>query len=289
MWKGRIELACSTLNYAAFPFQRALAGIRRAGYDYISFGTAHDGVHIPNPEMTDAEIADLGKQIEDHGLQARSGLIGHTVRVEAEGGVDAFLRELDQFKALGCRRLVTAGPWYYAKWPNELKPPDQWQADCDAWYAAVEKVLPRAEELGIIICPKPHTGLCGHSGRVLEVLKRLPSPALQVCWDAGNVSFYEGICPDLGLDKIARHIKCVCLKDHKGPRANPLFPPLGEGNVDHDEYFGILAAAGFDGVMMIERLGLRQGEGKRTPEQIDERAALMLEFLEPLLEKHFSE
>jgi len=52
MWPDRIELACSTLNYRAFPFRRALEGIRRAGFDFIGFGTTHEGAHVPNCGVT---------------------------------------------------------------------------------------------------------------------------------------------------------------------------------------------------------------------------------------------
>lgn len=289
MWQDRIQLAFSTLHYREYPLGRALEGIRKAGYDFISFGTTHEGAPVPSHTMTDEEIAQIKGRIADAGLQARSGIIGHGVRITEDGGVDAFRRELDQFAALGCERLVAAGPWYYAKWPTEIMPPDEWQAACDAWYGAMEKALPHAEALGVIICVKPHTGLCGHSGLVMPVLKRLPSPSLKVCWDAGNVSFYEGVCPDPGLPAIAEHVKCVCLKDHRGPRANPVFPPLGEGNVDHDEYFALLAAAGFDGVMMIEKAGQREDEQSLTPEQTDRRAAEVRAFLEPLFAKHFGD
>ena len=36
------QLGCMTLPYAAFPLERALEGIRKAGYEYVAWGTTHE-------------------------------------------------------------------------------------------------------------------------------------------------------------------------------------------------------------------------------------------------------
>jgi sugar phosphate isomerase/epimerase len=282
-----IQLACSTLNYAKFPFRRALEGIRRAGYDAISFGTTHESQPVPGLSDLDDRVAEIRRQVEDHGLRAISGIVAHGLKADEPCAADRYRRSLDIYRALGCTRLVGTGPWYYVKWPTEVHPPEAWERMTDTWYRMMEQVLPDAESMGMVIGIKSHTGLCAHSGLVRQTLERLGSPALQLCWDAGNVSFYEGICPDPGLAAVAGHVKVVCLKDHKGRRANPVFPPLGEGNVDHDQYFGVLAGAGFDGPMVIERLGQRESEKELSAEQIDQRAKEAMAFLSPLLAKHF--
>jgi len=282
---ARVQLACSTLNYSAFSFERALEGIKRAGYDYVGIGCNHENVRMPSPKMNEAQFKDCKKLIDDSGLKANSALCFET-HIGGENSVELWKREIDLLAQLGCKRLITGGPWYYVKWPTEIMAPDKWQALCNDYYKAADEILLHAEKAGSIICLKPHTGLVAHSGKVREVLERLKSSSLKICWDAGNVSFYEGVCPDPGLDKVAPHVTAICLKDHKGPRAHPLFPPLGEGQVDHDEYFGVLAKGGGLDTMMIERLGVREGE-TLTVEQIDQRAKRTLEFLTPLLKKHF--
>ena len=282
-----IELSCNTLNYAEFPFQRALDGIARAGFKFVGLGATHDKVRFPHLGMNETEIAAVRNQIESAGLRANACLC-FAIEIGPDESVDAFKRELDVLAALGISRAIIGGPWYYKKWPTEIEAPDAWQQRCARWYACMDKILPHAEKLGVVVTVKPHTGLVAHSGRVREVLQRLPSAALRICWDAGNVSFYEGVCPDPGLEKIANSISAVCLKDHKGPRANPVFPPLGEGNVDHDEFFAILARRGFRDVMMIERLGIRESESPLSAEQLDKRGAKTIAFLTPLLKKHFN-
>ena len=275
-----IELSCNTLNYAAFPFQRALEGIARSGFKFVGLGATHETVRFPNVSMSDSAVADLRGQIESAGLRANACLC-FAIEIGVDESVASFKRELDILAALGITRAIIGGPWYYKKWPTEIEAPDAWQQRCERWYACMDKILPHAEKLGIVITVKPHTGLVAHSGRVREVLQRLPSSSLRICWDAGNVSFYEGVCPDPGLEKIANSISAVCLKDHKGPRAHPVFPPLGEGNVDHDEFFAILARRGVRDVVMIERLGVRESEQALSAEQLDERGVRTIEFLTP--------
>src|SRR6267142_6984363 len=39
--RTRFQIACMTLPYSSFPLQRALQGIRKAGYAYVAWGTTH--------------------------------------------------------------------------------------------------------------------------------------------------------------------------------------------------------------------------------------------------------
>jgi sugar phosphate isomerase/epimerase len=120
----------------------------------------------------------------------------------------------------------------------------------------------------------------------MEVVKRLPSERLKICWDAGNVSFYEGIYPDPDLPDLAPDVKAVCIKDHKGLRAEANFPTPGTGQIDHDQMFRILCGAGFRGPVAVERADGTDSAEKMAPELIDERMAAARKFLVPILEKY---
>src|SRR5690606_30322523 len=69
------QIACMTLPYSEFPLQRALTGIKSAGYDFVAWGTTHrerlGGEKIPvmpaeAAPSTALELADLCR---DLGLQ----------------------------------------------------------------------------------------------------------------------------------------------------------------------------------------------------------------------------
>ena len=46
----KFQLACMTLPYSAFPLERALSGIKEAGFRYVAWGTSHQesaGQRVP--------------------------------------------------------------------------------------------------------------------------------------------------------------------------------------------------------------------------------------------------
>ena len=117
----------------------------------------------------------------------------------------------------------------------------------------------------------------------MDVAKRITSERFKICWDAGNVSFYEGIYPDPDLPDLAPYVKAVCIKDHKGGRAEADFPVPGSGQIDHEAMFRTLFGAGFSGPMCVELLHGRDRGG--SPETIDERATAAYQYLSGLLNR----
>src|SRR4051794_256156 len=69
----RFQIACMTLPYARFPLQRALTGIRGAGYRYVAWGTTHeeDGGKVPvlAHDAPTGRAKELGNRCRDLGLE----------------------------------------------------------------------------------------------------------------------------------------------------------------------------------------------------------------------------
>jgi sugar phosphate isomerase/epimerase len=118
----------------------------------------------------------------------------------------------------------------------------------------------------------------------MQLLKRMSSPYLKIAWDAGNVSFYEGIYPDPDLPDIAADVRAVCIKDHLGPRGEANFPVPGQGQIDHEAMFQTLFSAGFKGPLAIERVDGKD-RGKVPPDVAEERLKAAHQHLVPLLER----
>ena len=96
----------------------------------------------------------------------------------------------------------------------------------------------------------------------------------------------EGIHPDPDLPDLAPHVRAVCVKDHRGLRAEGNFPVPGTGQVDHDLLFRTLFAAGFRGPISVERVDGTEDAAAMTAEVIDERIARARAHLLPILERH---
>lgn len=279
----RYRLGVMASMYASLPLEDAVARIRKAGFRYICMAASHARVPVFTPAMPKAERAAMLRRVRGLGVEPFMSL-GGFVEVRTETGLANYLRQLDLCADFEIPVLVGGGPWYYQKFPNLPKRELDWQKEVAQFYSAMEKAVRHAEEVGVTITLKPHTGITARAKDCTEVVKRIVSPRFKICWDAGNVSFYEGIYPDPDLPDLAPQVKAVCIKDHLGLRGDENFPTPGQGQIDHELMFRTLFAAGFNGPMAIERVDGRDGRGV-TPDMVDERLAAANRYLVPLLDR----
>src|SRR5258708_9483747 len=71
--KTKFQIACMTLPYSRFPFERALKGIKSAGYEFVALGTTHpvDGktqTILKNDDGPE-RAKEIGQQCRDAGLE----------------------------------------------------------------------------------------------------------------------------------------------------------------------------------------------------------------------------
>jgi sugar phosphate isomerase/epimerase len=281
----RYRLGCETLPYRSYPLARALEGIRKAGYRYVMPFQTHAGQPAFNPLAPAAGRADLRRQFTDAGLQPFMCFVGLQKELADPAGLKLYLEELDLCAEFGISTVVGVGPWYYDKFPNVPKRARDFNREVDAYFAALQKPVRHAESLGITITLKPHTGVTATANACMQALMRIASDRLQICWDAGNVSFYEGIHPDPDLPDLAPHVKSVCVKDHHGVRAEANFPTPGEGQIDHELMFRTLFRAGFNGPIAVERVDGREDAAKMSADTIDAKIASARKFLVDVLDK----
>ena len=72
--RTRFRVACMTLPYSRFPFQRALTGLQSAGYRYVAWGTTHQEsgnqrVPVLAEDAPLDRAKELGKRCRDLGLE----------------------------------------------------------------------------------------------------------------------------------------------------------------------------------------------------------------------------
>jgi sugar phosphate isomerase/epimerase len=281
----RYKLGVMAGLYDSLPLEEAMPRIRKAGYQYISIGRRHGSESVFAPEIPKAERTRILRRIKDLGVTPIMSLGGFGGGDPAtESGLIQYLAQLDLCADYEIPVMVGGGPWYYTKFPNLPKRELDWQKEVSRFYAGLEKAVRHAESINVTLTLKPHTGITARAKDCIEVVKRIASPRLKISWDAGNVSFYEGIYPDPDLADLAPHVKSVCIKDHLGLRGEANFPVPGQGNIDHDLMFRTLFSAGFDGPMCIERVDGRD-RGKLAPAVVDERLAAAHEYLTPLLNR----
>jgi sugar phosphate isomerase/epimerase len=282
--RERYQLGCVGQIFRSTPVDESLERIRRAGYRYLCPGRVHAGEPAFTPEMTAAQRTAMKRKIQEAGLTPCMSLGGFFAEPGKPAGLARYLAELDLCAEFAIPVMVGGGPWFFEKFPNLPKRNTVWQREVSDFYAALEKAVKHAEDVKVTIALKPHTGITATARACQEVVRRIVSPRLRICWDAGNVSFYEGYFPDPDLPDIARNVASVCIKDHLGGRAAANFPVPGQGQIDHPAMFQTLFAAGFEGPMAVEKVE-GQESGKLSPEALEQRLAAAYQYLAPLLDR----
>ena len=270
--------------YGSIPLDDAMKRIRKAGYRYISMAARHGTDVVYSPQLSKPERTAMLRRIRDLGAEPFLSLGGFGGDPQTEDGLQKYIAQLDLCADYEIPIMVGAGPWYYKKFPNIPKREVEWQEEVSRFYAGLEKALRHAESVRVTIALKPHTGITARGRDCIQVLRRIQSPWLKIAWDAGNISFYEGVYPDPDLPDLAPQIRAVCIKDHLGLRGDGNFPVPGQGNVDHELMFRTLFAAGFKGPLAIERVDGRDGN-KAAPDVVDQRLTAANQYLVPLLDR----
>src|SRR5262249_30239761 len=86
----RFQIACMTLPYSRFSLNRALTGIKAAGYSYVAWGVSHkvgaDQVPVIAAHASPDQAKELGKKCRDLGLEPLLMFSG--IYPEADGALD---------------------------------------------------------------------------------------------------------------------------------------------------------------------------------------------------------
>ncbi len=256
------RLAALTIPYArdGLSRRRAYAGIARVGFTHVGLYDRHDEGPLW-PDGADASAARAAVQPAlDAGLQVDHK--SHGGVTSDPGEPERFLMAIELAAESGVPALVCWGPYEYPAdgFPDHPKSGPAWQAEVDGFYAAFEPGVRAAEDAGVLLLPKPHTGVGKHGAALRELHDRFDSPAVGVCYDTGNVHYYEGLDPVEDIAPVAGLCRQLIMKDHIGPRGAPVFRTPGDGDIDHQAVIARLAAAGFDGTLTNERVDVSGAE-----------------------------
>ena len=200
---ARIELGAHTLPYRAHPFDRALEGIAARGFGYVGIWNDHGGSPVVPPDAGPAQIDAVRRRIESHGLIPRMAF-GFGNRQESR---DAQLRRsIEVASALGIQYVISSGPGPYVKAFTQRKRDMLFRRECDEYIATLRALAPVAERAGVVITPKPHMGITGTGADLADLVELIDHPSVRICYDAGNIAFYEGLKPEDDVKDCARHV-----------------------------------------------------------------------------------
>lgn len=266
------QIACMTLPYGQFPLQRALSGIKAAGYEYVAWGTRHvetsGGPRVPLMPV-DAPLAkakELGKRCRDMGLEPL--MMFSTVYPEASDGLEVLTSRVKQAAAAGIPQVLTFG---HTEGGN-----------AKLWIERFQKLAPVARDHGVMIVVKQHGGSTGTGEACAKITREVDDPAIMVNFDAGNVMDYLNLDPIPDIRKCADVVRSFCIKDHRNwPKDQDCGPGLGE--IDHYRLLDPVAFTGLEMPLCCENIFAPLLPRPDKPEGIDDLARRARLFLETVI------
>lgn len=267
----KFQVACMTLPYSAFPLERALAGIKSAGYRYVAWGTSHQeesGKPVPviAPDDPPGKAKELGKKCRDLGLEPLMMFSG--IYPEAKNGLEVLTQRLRQAAAGGVPQVLTFG---HTKGGNQA-----------LWIERFKQLGPIARDLGVLLVVKQHGGETGTGEACAKIIREVADPGVRVNFDAGNVMDYLNVDPIPDLQKCADVVRSFCIKDHRNfPKDGDCGPGLGE--IDHYKLLHIVAFTGLSMPLCCENISAPLLPRPSEPEGVDALARRAREFLETVI------
>lgn len=266
----QFQIACMTLPYRQYPLQRALTGIRSAGYRYVAWGTSHQeenmsqGVPVVPAEAPPVKAKELGQRCRDLGLEPVMMFSG--IYPEDPKAIEVLTARILQAEAASIPQVLTFG---HTKGPNR-----------PIWVERFKRLGPLARDHGVLIVVKQH----GETGQLTgEIVREVADPGVQVNYDAGNVMDYtQGkVNPLDDVKTCTDQIRSFCIKDHRMFPMNQDCGP-GFGEIDHYRLLHTVALSGRTMPLCCENIFAPKIRPTR-PEEIDSLARRAREYLEVVI------
>lgn len=263
--------ACMTLPYSNFPLERALTGIKAAGYKFVAWGTTHKEANGEKaPVMSDsaepAKAKELGQKCRDLGLEPVMMFSG--IYPEHEKGLAVLTQRIKQAAAAGIAQVLTFG---HTQGGNR-----------ELWIKRFKELGPIARDHNVMIVVKQHGGSTGTGEACSEIVREVNDPGILVNYDAGNVMDYLDLDPIPDIKKCAKEVRSFCIKDHRNWPADQDCGP-GFGEIDHYKLFEPVAFTGLTMPLAYENISAPLLPRPENADEIDKLARRAKEFCETVI------
>lgn len=263
----RFQVACMTLPYARFSLDRALDGIKAAGYRFVAWGTTHrDGageVPVIAADAPPERARELARKCRDRGLEPL--MMFSMIYPEADAAPKVLRSRILQASAGGLRHVLTFG--HTAGGDRKL------------WVERFKQLGPMARDHGVTIVVKQHGGSTGTGAACAAIVREIDDQGIKVNYDAGNVMDYLDVDPIPDLRACAAEVRSFCIKDHRNvPRDEDCGPGFGE--IDHYKLLNLVAFTGREMPLCCENIFAPLLPRPADPAGVDALARRAREFLE---------
>lgn len=263
--------ACMTLPYSSFPLERALTGIKSAGYQHVAWGVKHRETNGENvPVIAEDASPDVAKELAKRcrGMGLEPVMMFSTIYPEHARGLEVLTRRIKQAAAAGIGQVLTFG---HTQGGNRA-----------VWIERFKALGPIARDNNVTLVVKQHGGSTGTGEACAEIIREVNDAGIMVNYDAGNVMDYLDLDPIPDIKKCAAEIRSFCVKDHRNwPKDQDCAPGFGE--IDHYRLLEPVAFIGLTIPLAYENIFAPLVPKPTKPEEIDALARRAREFMEVVI------
>lgn len=261
--------ACMTLPYRNYPLQRALEGIKSAGFNHVAWGTQHrdenGNNHPVMPETAAPEkAAELGRRCRDMGLEPVQ--MFSTIYPDQDDAVKLLTNRIKQASAAELDYVLVFGPTD--------------GGDPEVWIQRFKQLAPIAADYNVTLAIKQHGGETTGTGRALsKIINEVNHPNIWMSYDAGNVLWYQDVDPIPDIQSCADLVRAFCLKDCRTWPTKTTSGP-GYGEIDHYQLFAPVSFTGKKITLTYENIYpsyLGQPESAKEIDQLARQSKLYME------------
>ncbi|MBM3736149.1 MAG: sugar phosphate isomerase/epimerase [Acidobacteria bacterium] len=267
----RFQLACMTLPYSQYPFERALKGIKSAGYDFVAWGTTHPdsaGKRVPLLDWRApvSQARDLARISRDHGLEPV--MMFTMVNLEAPEAPDAHARRITQAAEARIPFVLTFGKTERGLYENAIR--------------TLKHAGPLARQAKLTVVIKQHGGNTATGSDCSRIIADVADEGVKMCYDAGNVLDYENNDPIPDIQKCWRDVRAFAIKDHRNwPTDTDCGPGFGE--IDHYKLLSPVLNTGLAMPLAFENIFEPMVPRPTTAEGVDALARRSREYVDSVI------
>jgi len=264
----RFQIACMTLPYSPFPFERSLDGIAAAGYEYVAWGTRHQGASGQPEDLialedSPSKAVELAALCRDRGLSPV--MMFSRLYVGDGDAVRGHTRRIEQASAAGIPFLLTFGKIEAGGYED--------------WIRNLKQLGPIARDHNVTIVIKQHGGNTATGVDCLRIVDDVADESVKICYDAGNVLDYENDDPIPDIQACWREVRAFAIKDHRNwPEDRDCGPGFGE--IDHYRLLEPVAHTGLTMPLACENIFEPLLPRPEDPAGVDALARRAREYLE---------
>lgn len=231
-------------------WRRFLAQVPDSGFAFVDLSVDESAERAARLGWTPVQRRTVRRAAEDVGTSIGGICLSLHRRIGPGSSDPAVRAKARQVMAEGLRLchdlhvgvLQVAGYYCYYETMNDHA--EQWYTDM------LLDALPLAARLGVVMGIENVDGTDVTSVRkAMQFVDEADSPYLQVYPDLGNIA-EQGLDPRVELEAGRGHMIALHVKDVRP--GEPRRVPMGQGCVDWDESFAVLASQGWGGRVMVE-------------------------------------